>query len=52
MGNCDWTLLTSDFCKTEGIQPPRYWQRVEKRDGLPTIYFGLVTIEHDSFESK
>lgn len=31
---------------------PKYYQRIERQQGAPTLFFGKVTVEHDHFESE
>jgi hypothetical protein len=42
--------LIKDFCSDSGLPPPRYHQRTER--GSSTVFYGIVKVEDDVFESK
>lgn len=44
--------LTPAFCHEAGMPVPKYYQRIERRQGASTLFFGKVTVEHDHFESE
>lgn len=41
-----------DFCQQSGLTAPKYSQTMVKRNGQPTLFIGLVSVDDEKFETK